>query len=135
MPAGRRIATVSNVRPPAGVLTVVQLTQRGAGQPDGLRGNGAVAVAGQFGGGGEEPDRPATVRRPPRAEERRVRGAGRSSDRTPVSVRRRRVVVGDGRGAAAPAVAPHASTTVTSGQDIGPPLTLNEPATANGVRR
>jgi hypothetical protein len=29
----------------------------------------------------------------------------------------------------------HASTTVTSGQDIGPPLTLNEPATANGVRR
>ncbi|MEV5834612.1 SMI1/KNR4 family protein [Nocardia sp. NPDC052112] len=27
----------------------------------------------------------------------------------------------------------HASTTVTSGQDIGPPLTLNEPATANGV--
>jgi hypothetical protein len=29
----------------------------------------------------------------------------------------------------------HASTTVTSGQDIGPPLTLNEPATANGVGR
>lgn len=54
------------------------------------------------------PDRPATVRRPPEAEERRVRGAGRSSDRTPVRVRRRRVVVGDGRGAAAPAVAPHA---------------------------
>jgi len=95
-------------RAPAVVLAVVQLAQRGAGQPDGLRGNGAVAAAGQFGGGGEEPDRPATVRRPPRAEERRVRGAGRSSDRTPVRVRRRRVVVGDGRGAAAPAVAPHA---------------------------
>lgn len=73
-------------RAPADVLAVVQLAQRGAGQPDGLRGNGAVAAAGQFGGGGEEPDRPATVRRPPRAEERRVRGASRSSDRTPVRV-------------------------------------------------
>lgn len=94
-------------RAPAGVLAVVQLAQRGAGQPDGLRGDGAVAAAGQFGGGGEEPDRPATVRRPP-AEERRVRGAGRRSDRTPARVRRRRVVVGDGRGLPPPAAAPHA---------------------------
>jgi hypothetical protein len=123
-------------RAPAGVLAVVQLAQRGAGQPDGLRGNGAwpqpdssaVAVKNRTG----QP--PSGVRPGPRNAACEVPAAAATARRSASVAAGSSSVTAVGL-PPRPSRRTHASTTVTSGQDIGPPLTLNEPATANGDRR